>query len=615
MSNIITRKYTKSLYPYLDDSLINEVIPIAYGRISAVKCQCVNANQNSGSETEPAIYRMPDLMTDYGTPYIYVDDTFKSATLSKVDYSTGLITISNGRSTSGTTYALKLVNCKGYMTDGHSYPAAMLKHFFANYGGKSYDASNFNTTNFDAELATIESDIGFVITDTVDFWDQVFNISTKAKKICRVAYENTTGKITAKVKDYARASTRIIPSVDIRNAQNIKVTTNRDSVYSSIVTNYYHNYYDDTDLTLDTTTYQTDVKREYKLQKELELETYLVEKLDAQARADEDALRYSSVPMTAEIEVYGNLDVAIYEVITCALMPDNLDSSARVFAGNKDCLVLSVNPNIDENYNTLTVQIIKDRVPKDSQSAVRNGAFTTIERDKSSLEIVAEDINQSKKIWGYLTTPSVVLPAGVDGVVTDYANGNGTFVVMLGTIDYTGNGPLYSLVDEDDGVYADINAVTGNYTISSMTIDSGMVMFQAVYGGVIVLANMTVTRTKQGAQGATGSGSFVMITDVNETSATYPDGQPGQYNGSFYTWVRSSETTGSWVLVPTTTISALSIYSYISFDESAEKTGTDMYVIDNSGNNVPGVARNGTLTSVDTGKAIELLSRSSYVYI
>ena len=615
MANIKTNKYTKQLYPYLDDSLINEIIPIAYGKISAIECKCINSNQNSSSSAEMAVYRMPDLMTDYGTASVYVDDTFKSATVSKVDYQTGLIYISNGRSSSGSSYRLKLKDCKGYMSGGHSYPADILKHFFANYGGKTFDSGNFNTTDFDAELSTIATDIGFVITEAIDFWEQVYNISAKLKKICRISYENTSGKITAKVKDYARASSRVIPSVDIRNAQDIKITTDRESVYSSVITNYAHNYYDDNDLTLETVTYKKEVKKDYKIQKELELDTYLVETVDAQARADEDALRYSSIPMTAEIEVYNNLDVAIYDVITCALMPDNLDSSARVFAGNRDCLVLSINPNFEEYYNTLKVQIIKDRTPKDSQSAVRNGAYTTIEREKSSLEIVAADVNDAKKIWGYLTTPSVVLPAGTTGTVTDYSNGSGRFIVMIGTTDYTGNGPVYSLVSETEGIYADINATTGYYTISSMIVDSGMVTLQAIYGGVTIQVNMTVTRTKQGEQGASGSGTFVMITNVNETSATYADGQPGQYNGNFYTWVRASSTTGHWTLVPTSSVNALSIYTYISFDESAEKTSTDMYMIDNSGNGISGVSRNGTLTSMDTGKAIELLTRSSYVYI
>ena len=86
-------QFTKALYPYLNDSYIDKYIPVAYGKNASIELTPINSNYDSDNEDVNAVYRMPDGMSNYGTAYVYVDDTYKTATVVSADYDTGLLTI------------------------------------------------------------------------------------------------------------------------------------------------------------------------------------------------------------------------------------------------------------------------------------------------------------------------------------------------------------------------------------------------------------------------------------------------------------------------------------------------------------------------------------------
>ena len=62
--NITFNQFTKSKYPYLDDSYIDNYIPVAYGKIASVKLTPVNSNYDTDNGDVSAVYRMPDGMTN-----------------------------------------------------------------------------------------------------------------------------------------------------------------------------------------------------------------------------------------------------------------------------------------------------------------------------------------------------------------------------------------------------------------------------------------------------------------------------------------------------------------------------------------------------------------------
>lgn len=384
-------KFTKSRFPYLSDSDVDKPIPVLYGTASAVELVCINPGQSKDSASVKAQYKLPEGTTSVGTLYLENNDTFIEATGVVADYVNGVVTVSNGRSTNGSTRKCKMVGGVGYIFSGHSYPSDVLKHIFSRFAGIEFTESNFNISEWNSELssAKVQGDICVYIDEEVDLWqDIVYPISCNSRHRFRVWVDK--GLITAKVKDYSRASSRSIASADIVNVDELPINTDRSKVYASVVVKYARNYYDDVFLSLENTTYKREVGSKYRTQEELEEETYIISEADAEYRAYEETNRTCYIQKTINLILFRNLDINIYDVITVSAMPDNLTQYSRLFAGNNDCLVLSVKPNRDNNTNTVRVAIIPNRIPLESQSAVRSGLYSTISREKSSLEIVQE---------------------------------------------------------------------------------------------------------------------------------------------------------------------------------------------------------------------------------
>lgn len=398
-------KFTKSRFPYLSDSDVDKPIPVLYGTASAVELTCVNPGQSKDSASVKAQYKLPEGTTSIGTLYLENNDTFIEATDVVADYTSGIVTVSNGRGTNGSTRKCKMVGGVGYIFSGHSYPSDVLKHIFSRFAGIEFTSSNFNTTEWNAELssAKVQGDICVYIDDEVDLWqDIVYPVSCNSRHRFRVWVDK--GLITAKVKDYSRTSSRSIASADIVNVDELPINTDRSKVYASVVVKYARNYYDDVFLSLENTTYKRDVGSKYRTQEELEEETYIVTEADAEYRAYEETNRTSYIQKTINLILFRNLDIHIYDVITVSAMPDNLTEYTRLFAGNNDCLVLSVKSNRDNNTNTVKVAIIPDRVPLESQSAVRSGLYSTISREKSSLELVQETADNATVTFSTLAS-------------------------------------------------------------------------------------------------------------------------------------------------------------------------------------------------------------------
>lgn len=495
------KTYNKTDFPYLDDSSVGEAYGILYGKVSAIKLTCVNPN-TSGY----AIYKLPENTTSIGTAYVEVDDVFKTASIVSVDYQKGLLVISNGRSSASSAYQVKLVDCVGYVESGHSYPRQILQHFFKHYGGIEYTASNFDTATWESELddASIQADIGFLLDDDgVDFWEVVYNISRNSKTYFRVDY-NASGKIYAKRIDFTRASSLLIPSCDIKNINELKLESSRDGVFSSVLVKFSRNYFGDSWLSAKDSTYENDVKREYRKSEQIEEETYLVNAVDAQYRAYKHSTLFSVIPYTVELEIFGNYFIDLYDVLTISLMSDNLSAKSRQFAGNVDCIVIKTNPKESVQTNYITVQIISNRIPKDMQSFVMSGSYTTIEKDKSSLEIAKDDLNtkidENISVNGYLSPASVTLSADKDGLVTDFTSAAGTFHLRYGSTEVNGNSTSFSISSKSEGIEATIDSSLGTYAVSEMTIDQGFIEFSGTYNGVAVKLTMTISKAIAGAE-------------------------------------------------------------------------------------------------------------------
>jgi len=412
------RKMTKALYPDIDDGNVDKLVPILYGKCAAVGLVSINENENPESASTDAVYKLPDGMSDIGTVYVQVENVWKAAVNPVADYTAGTLTIKNGRDSSGSTREVKLVDCYGYMFSGHSYPREVLEHLFSYYYGIQLTASNFDLAEWETELDSIQSDIGVLLNDATEFWEIVYKISCGCKKLFRVEW-NAGGLITARVKDFDRASSATIASADIKDADILNVETDRSGVYSSVVVKYYPNKYVNTWLSVENNTYQDEVRRTYRKDEALEEETYLTTLADAEARAYEDATRVADVPMVLSCTVDGNLGLRIYDVVTISIQPDNLDASSRVYFGNRDCLIIGVKPDLLNRTNTIRALIIPDRVPSTSQSSVLTSSYTPIQRTRTATERLVSTLATKTELSEVVAAEKVYSDSVVTGAYSE----------------------------------------------------------------------------------------------------------------------------------------------------------------------------------------------------
>jgi hypothetical protein len=101
-------------------------------------------------------------------------------------------------------------------------------------------------------------------------------------------------------------------------------------------------------------------------------------------------------------------------------------------------------------------------------------------------------------ISGYLSRPSVLLPADAFGNVTDYAEASGQFVVRLNGADISASCTFAA--ENPIDLVADIDAA-GAYAATELTADVGSIAFTAEYKGQSLTFVFTVSRAAAGMVG------------------------------------------------------------------------------------------------------------------
>ncbi len=126
-------------------------------------------------------------------------------------------------------------------------------------------------------------------------------------------------------------------------------------------------------------------------------------------------------------------------------------------------------------------------------------------------------------ITGVLSNPKDVIATAPDGTGGDYSGATGTFRVWDSSTDVTGSGPAYSVASHDAGLTIAINAATGVYTVSALTVNQATAILQAVYGGVTVQETYKIEKDL--------NGKSIRLTASRQTFAYTNNAlNPGQAN-------------------------------------------------------------------------------------
>ncbi|MBD8531583.1 MULTISPECIES: phage tail protein [unclassified Massilia] len=131
----------------------------------------------------------------------------------------------------------------------------------------------------------------------------------------------------------------------------------------------------------------------------------------------------------------------------------------------------------------------------------------------------ADGLDGDDAIVGFLTNESTALAATSAGVVSSFDTAGGTFKVYQGTADKTGAGVAYSVFSE---VGCDVSITSaGAYSVVSMSADQAAATLQAVYGGVTIQKQLSLSKARAGTSitGAEGA-SYVTAYCASTTAST-----------------------------------------------------------------------------------------------
>ena len=177
--------------------------------------------------------------------------------------------------------------------------------------------------------------------------------------------------------------------------------------------------------------------------------------------------------------------------------------------------------NTTTNTYTYTPLAAYASMPEQVMVKLREGAAnnTVVDTDTASIIGVKPAVNP---ITGLLTNESTTVIANSTGTVSSFANTGGTFYVYDGTVDKTGNAAVVYSVLSSTGLTISI-ALTGIYTISAMSADTGTATLRAVYGDVTLDKIYSITKNKAGVDARAvdltiGTQAFAYLSDGSTPS-------------------------------------------------------------------------------------------------
>ena len=177
-------------------------------------------------------------------------------------------------------------------------------------------------------------------------------------------------------------------------------------------------------------------------------------------------------------------------------------------------------PPANYSNDSVLVSVLVRRTPK-GQTAPQY----ILGADQISLIYIkpgAPGIKGTDAIVGYLTNESATISTAADGTGGVYTNAGGTFKILDGIIDKTGNNVTYTVSSISSGLNIEINSqgIYGNISLDSNT-DNGSAILQAVYNNVVIQKEYSISKSKTGSKGEDGQGAYTVFLETNSQTIVY----------------------------------------------------------------------------------------------
>jgi hypothetical protein len=366
--------------PELDDDLLDKPVPLLYGQARAVPAICTNSNATNGSGE----YRVCNVLTNIGTVRVMIDEEWNTVTPESVSLATGSFTLSekntrgieNKGSWNPTTNTPTLSDSTGVQGQYYLCTATAIRDLgsgsvtftsgeYAYFSSDRWSAQEEQPTAR-ARKVRVESCIGETFDylpeviamidereNSIPFTDDFYDLDEwNAEKLTtgsgcvyiseqerfydvireiqdgslrRFRYEvNAENKRTIRLDDYTREAGAFIPKEDILENEELKVNTDRETVFAKTVIEYNHDYEGETFETVVDSSQEAAVARNLRQKPTVTYSTKLRTKADAVDRAAFDAVRLGEVRKFAELTLSGvqYLTLRIYDIVHVELFTE-----------------------------------------------------------------------------------------------------------------------------------------------------------------------------------------------------------------------------------------------------------------------------------------------------
>lgn len=359
-AKIPTETFTASAYPYLADTYVNQVIPLAFGTIRISKAIPTNTN-TTGTTT----FRQALTLTSLGTVQVKIADVWTTKTPTATDLANGSFTLSSADSRSGTTvFECRVLGSVGIDIDT---AADVIVYLNNRYLDLAYNESNYNIAEWSAADAML-SEVGVVFDSQIEIAEAILQLQGGANVGFR--YEiDPDGRRTIRIDDPDRAESFTIHNEDIMDIEDLGFKTDRSLLAASVKVEYAKDFNQGESLISRSIANYDYVKETYRLIPELEFKTLLPNSTLADARALAEANKYMDVPKFLTVKPWGSdfLRLRIYDVGTAELTMGfvDLDSEAvtatRPWLGVWKVQVLDVAPDLQALSNTVRLALLEKK--------------------------------------------------------------------------------------------------------------------------------------------------------------------------------------------------------------------------------------------------------------
>lgn len=362
---------TQTDYPYLDDSLVDKYIPIAYGSIRNAEAFCLNSEETASYYT-----------------FIFCDTEFNNATSLDAVYVDGEAVAVYSTDLSSGTFVLTSAVVNDQFTsvtcDFHGASIEngvdIIKDLMLNYANTTYISELWDTTETAAAQA--------ISRDTSVYKKEQVKLSKLIEQVCvdidALFFAHDNGLYTIRIYDADRTPVKTIYSDEWMDEPTID--NNSDEFLSSVIINYNKDQSSDEYYTYEETSYIDEVFDIYKSKQSKTIETGLTTEADAILKAqtimESSKLVQDIVKRSVKFQHY---DLEIMDFVIC-------DPRCRVSGVEVPAIweVIGIAKDLQNYVVQLTLRYIKSYTPVVTTYSALTDGTDYITDESGNTIIIAE---------------------------------------------------------------------------------------------------------------------------------------------------------------------------------------------------------------------------------